>query len=83
MINGKQWVMGLVLKEMLRVHCVTELLMYFANIGGGLLGWATYPADYRRNPTNDGVVVLSASLPGMLTFKSNLLYMLLSDNIIR
>jgi hypothetical protein len=42
-------------KSALRNGTAADLNMYFANIGGGLLGWATYPANYRRNPTYDGV----------------------------
>ena len=55
-------------KSALRNGTAADLNMYFANIGGGLLGWATFPADYLRNPTNDGVVVLSASLPGLIAY---------------
>ena len=58
-------------KNALRKGKAADLNMYFANLGQGLLGWATFPADYRRYPKNDGVVVLSATLPGLLTYNSN------------
>lgn len=51
-------------KAALSVDPTTTLNMYTANIGGGLLGWATFPSSLSGNPTDDGVVLLNASLPG-------------------
>jgi hypothetical protein len=52
------------MKAALRQGSAQDLNVYVNNMGGGYLGWATFPSSYAGSPTDDGVVVLGASLPG-------------------
>ncbi len=52
------------MKTALHVGSAGVLNFYTNNAGGFLLGWATFPSWYAKDPAMDGVVCLYSSLPG-------------------
>lgn len=52
-------------KQTLRTGDASTLNVYVANIGGGLLGWATFPQRAKGGQLyRDGIVILDESMPG-------------------
>ena len=58
--SAAEWVA----KAELREGGADTLNIYAADSGDDLLGWATFPQEYDADPTNDGVVLLTGSMPG-------------------
>jgi Pregnancy-associated plasma protein-A len=60
------------MKDALRQGTADDLNIYSNNMGGGLLGWATFPSSYASSPKMDGVAILFSSVPGGTTVPYNL-----------
>ncbi len=60
------------MKNALAISPATTLNVYACNIGGGLLGYATFPSDYPETSKMAGVVCLYSSFPGGTAVPYNL-----------
>ncbi|TFK33016.1 Metalloprotease [Crucibulum laeve] len=64
------------MKTLFRMGDASALNIYTVGFkegeGKGLLGYATFPIDYNSKPKNDGVVLLSSTLPGGPLAKYNM-----------
>jgi hypothetical protein len=52
------------MKSFLHQGTAEDLNIYTCNPSNGILGYASFPSNYARNPSLDGVVLLDQSLPG-------------------
>jgi hypothetical protein len=52
------------MKTATRIGGAADLNIWTCNPSSGILGYATFPSGYKRDPSMDGVVILYSSLPG-------------------
>jgi PKD repeat protein len=62
---------ALTMKTSTAVNTASTFNVWFANIGGGLLGYATFPDMYPEDDPQHGVVALYSSVPGGTAYPYN------------